>query len=160
YLAPVLAAGDDHVASSADWTPRDGFEEEGVPASIFHGGLGLRAHGQIGKPTDHPYAFLARMGSAALARRTAPCVTQKPAGTAAVLTWSPRRVASADARRQLRFSLPMAAPPATPAPRRAFTFRRRVSESEGNAWSAWRDLGRPASPTRQQLDLLHAAAVP
>ncbi len=160
YLAPVLAAGGDHVDSFAYWTLSDVFEEEGVPASIFHGGFGLLAHGQIRKPTYHLYAFMARMGSAVLARGTDHLVTRKPGGTVAVLTWNPVPSACADARRQLRFSLPMAAEAATSTPRRAFTFRRRVSESDGNAWSTWRDLGRPASPTRQQLDLLHAAAVP
>ena len=38
--------------------------------------------------------------------------------------------------------------------------RRRVNEDDGNAWTAWRAMGRPASPTTRQLDDLHVAATP
>ena len=55
----------------------------------------------------------------------------------------------------MRLSLPLDGAAGT-----AFVLRRRVGESDGNAFAAWQELGRPASPTRRQLADLHAAATP
>ena len=38
--------------------------------------------------------------------------------------------------------------------------RSTVNETDGNAFTAWQHLGRPASPTSRQLDLLHEASEP
>lgn len=161
YLAPVLAGGGDLVDSFSYWTVSDVFEEEGVPASFFHGGFGLLAHHGVRKPTYHLYAFMARMGPEVLARGTDHLVTRHADGHLAVLAWhpvdgSPTMPSDGHA---VRLSLPL--PTAADAgPARAFALRRRVSEGDGNAWTAWRELGRPASPTSTQLDLLHDAARP
>ena len=38
--------------------------------------------------------------------------------------------------------------------------RRSVNETEGNAWTAWRELGRPMYPSERVLDLLRDASAP
>ena len=35
-----------------------------------------------------------------------------------------------------------------------------VDEVAGNAWAAWREMGRPVSPSGRQLDVLHEASEP
>ncbi|WP_307793880.1 GH39 family glycosyl hydrolase [Actinotalea soli] len=175
YLAPVLAAGGEHVESFSYWTVSDVFEEAGVPASIFHGGFGLLTHGLIRKPTYHLYAFMARLGEEVLAEGVDHLVTRHADGRLAVLAWQPvdgSPVTAAD-RHHVRLSVPVGAgvrrtgtgagsseAPQPGQPRTAFVLRRRVNESDGNAWTAWQDLGRPASPGARHLDLLLDASRP
>lgn len=155
----MLAAAGDHVESFAYWTLSDVFEEEGVPAALFHGGFGLLTHGGIRKPTYHLYAFMARLGDQVLARGADHLVTRHPDGRLAVLAWQPvdGSPAPAPERHRVQLSLPLKADDGAG---RAFVMRRRVNEDDGNAWTAWRAMGRPASPTTRQLDDLHVAATP
>ncbi|MEN5072735.1 xylan 1,4-beta-xylosidase [Isoptericola cucumis] len=157
YLAPVLAAGGDLVDSFAYWTFCDVFEEAGVPASFLHGGFGMLAHRQVKKPTFHLFAFMARLGASVLARGRDHLVTRDDAtGRVTVLAWQP--VGGSDdpeepERHEVRLSLPVAGVT-------AFALRSEVDTERGNAWAAWRAMGRPASPTGRQLDALREAAEP
>ncbi|WP_213454422.1 GH39 family glycosyl hydrolase [Rhizomonospora bruguierae] len=157
YLAPVLAAGGDLVDSFSYWTFSDMFEEVGIPTALFHGGFGLLTHRQVKKPTYHLYAFMARMGEDVLARGEDHLVTRDAGGRVTVLAWAPVDVtgeAPPVAGHPLRLSLPVG-PGAS-----AFALRSSVSEEAGNAWAAWCEMGRPASPLPRQLDALRAAAEP
>lgn len=150
YLATVLAAGGELVDSFAYWTFCDVFEEVGVPASLMHGGFGLLAHRQIKKPAFHLYAFMARLGQQILARGDDHLVTRDEAGRVAVLAWAPVTVDS----HSVALSIPLAAPDGS----KAFVLRSRVNDEMGNAWTAWTRMGRPASPSRRQLDVLRETA--
>jgi xylan 1,4-beta-xylosidase len=149
YLAPVLANGGDLVDSFSYWTFSDMFEETGVPVALFHGGFGLLTHRQIKKPTFHLYAFLARLGDQLLARGADHLVTRDGDGRVTVLAWAPVDVTG----HRLSLSVPLSGDA-------AFLLRSSVSEESGNAWAAWGELGRPASPTARQLDILREAAEP
>ncbi|GGL00359.1 GH39 family glycosyl hydrolase [Mangrovihabitans endophyticus] len=156
YLAPVLAAGGEHVDSFSYWTFCDVFEEVGVPTALFHGGFGLLAHRQIKKPTYHLYAFLARLGDEILARADDHLVT-RDGDRLAVLAWHPVSTdgfTPADRRHTLALSLP--AGPATA----MYVRRATVNDECGNAWTAWREMGSPASPRPAQVDALREAAEP
>lgn len=160
YLAPVLASGGEHAASFAYWTFSDVFEEEGVPASFFHGGFGMLGHRQVRKPTFHLYAFMARMGQEVLARGVDHLVTRHAStGQVTVLAWQPvggtDDTAEAE-RHEIRLSVPVSATGSG----RVFGMRYDVDETAGNAWAAWREMGRPASPSARQLDALHEASEP
>jgi len=160
YLAPVLAAGGDLVDSFSYWTFCDVFEEVGIPTSIFHGGFGMLAHRQLKKPTYHLYAFMARMGASILARGRDHLVTRDDAtGRLTVLAWQP--VGGTDdpvepERHEVRLSLPVGGPSGSS----AYAHRSVVNETDGNAWAAWREMGRPRSPRARQLDALHESAEP
>jgi xylan 1,4-beta-xylosidase len=159
YLAPVLAAGGDLVDSFSYWTLSDMFEEAGVPASLFHGGFGLLTHRQIKKPSFHLYAFMARMKQQVLARGPDHLVTRDDAGQLTVLAWAPVDVtdhAGAAGGHRVRLSIPLGPGRSTS----AFVLRSSVNEEAGNAWTAWREMGRPASPRPGQLDALRDAADP
>lgn len=157
-LAPVLAGGGDLVDSFAYWTFCDVFEEENIPTALFHGGFGMLTHRQIKKPTYHLYAFMARMGSEILARGADHLVTRHPDGRIAVLAWQP--VGGTDdpdepAEHRLALSIPVSSADGS-----VYVRRSDVDEHRGNAFTAWRELGRPASPTRRQEEALREAAEP
>ncbi|MEV0895461.1 xylan 1,4-beta-xylosidase [Actinoplanes sp. NPDC049802] len=156
YLAPVLAGGGDLCDSFAYWTFSDTFEEEGVPTALFHGGFGLLTHRQIKKPVFHLYAFLARLAPEFVARGPDHLITADPSGRVTVLAWAPVDHTDADASpatHHVRLSLPGSG-------RSVFLLRSSVDDERGNAWAAWREMGRPHSPTARQLDLLREAAEP
>lgn len=162
YLAPVLAGGGEHADSFSYWTFSDVFEEENIPTALFHGGFGLLTHRQVRKPTFHLYAFLARMGRDVLARGEDHLVCRDDDGRVTVLAWQPLGGTAADdggdgPGHAVRLSVPVGGAPdgAT-----AFVVQRSVDVESGNAWAAWRELGRPADPTERQLALLHDCAEP
>jgi xylan 1,4-beta-xylosidase len=159
YLAPVVAGGGDLVDSFSYWTFCDVFEEIGVPTSLFHGGFGLLTHRQVKKPIYHLYAFMARLGDEILARGPDHLVTRDAAGHVAVLAWAPADPTgrSPVASHAVRLSVPVGPAGLSGA---AFVARSRVGEEAGNAWAAWRAMGRPRSPRPRQLDALREAAEP
>ena len=159
YLAPVVAAGGELVDSFSYWTFSDMFEEVGVPTSLFHGGFGLLTHRQIKKPTYHLYAFMARMGDQVLSRGSDHLVTRHPDGRVSILAWAPVDASGLEpvsAGHRLNLSVPLASQGSTT----AFALRSSVSEEMGNAWAAWGEMGRPASPRPRQLEVLREAAEP
>ncbi|MBO0607749.1 xylan 1,4-beta-xylosidase [Myceligenerans salitolerans] len=168
YLAPVLAGGGDLVDSFSYWTFSDVFEETGIPPALFHGGFGMLTHRQVKKPTYHLYAFMARMGPEVLARGTDHLVTRDPASRrVTVLAWQPVG-GSGDPdepdRHEVRLSIPVAVPTgcagSKPVAGRAFVLRHEVDVEHGNAWHAWSEMGRPASPSSRQFDLLREISEP
>ncbi len=158
YLAPVLAGGGEAADSFSYWTFCDVFEETNVPTTFFHGGFGLLTHRQIAKPTYHLYTFMARMGSQVLARGEDHLVCTDESGRVTVLAWQP--VGGSDAppapeRHEVHLSLPVSA-----AGDGVLVQRERVNERDGNAFTAWRELGRPMSPTERELEVLRRAERP
>lgn len=160
YLAPVLAGGGDVVDSFSYWTFSDVFEEVGIPTAFFHGGFGMLTHRQVKKPTYHLYAFMARMGQEILARGTDHLVTRDDAtGRVTVLAWQPvggTEVPPEPDTHEVGLSVPVPPGPSG----RAFAVRHDVDGERGNAWHAWGEMGRPASPSSRQLDLLRDLAEP
>ncbi|MFJ2239413.1 xylan 1,4-beta-xylosidase [Streptomyces sp. NPDC087859] len=157
YLAPVLAAGGDHVDSFSYWTFSDMFEEAGPPTALFHGGFGLLTHRQVKKPTYHLYAFMARMGDELLRRGSDHLVTRHPDGRVTVLAWAPVDASGetpGPSQHRLRLSVPVEGAG------EAFVRRSAVDEEHGNARTAWQRMGSPRSPRPDQLDVLHEAAEP
>jgi xylan 1,4-beta-xylosidase len=158
YLAPVLVHGGEHCDAFSYWTVCDVFEEQGPPTSVFHGGFGLLADRGLRKPTFHLYAFMARLGETVLAGGPDHVVTRRADGSVAILAWQPvggsadGPYGSAPATHRVTVDIPVAAP--------AAFVRRQVNEADGNAWTAWRDLGRPPAPTPRQMGLLLDAAEP
>src|SRR5690606_17237454 len=84
-------------------------------------------------------------------------VTRDDAGRVTVLAWQP--VGGTDdpvepERHELRLSVPV------PGSRTVYAHRSVVNDTEGNAWAALRDIGRPASPPPRHLAALDEAAEP
>lgn len=156
YLASVLVGGLHLADSYSYWTFCDVFEEENIPTSLFHGGFGLLAHRQIPKPAYHLYTFMARMGDRVLAQGNDHLVGTDADGRVTVLAWQPvggSEGPAADDRHEVLLSIPMSAP-------HAFARRERVNENDGNAFAAWRAIGRPRSPDRRTTEFLRDCGRP
>ena len=160
YLAPVVAGGGRCCDLFSYWTLCDVFEEQGVATSLFHGGFGMLGLHQLRKPTWHLYSFLARLGHEVLALGPDHLVTRHDDGRISALLWQPLfgtdegEYGAAPAQHRIRLSLPVGTAP------EAAVFRHRVNEHAGNAWTAWRELGRPAAPDARTMELLYDAAEP
>jgi xylan 1,4-beta-xylosidase len=103
---------------------------------------------------------MARMGTEILARGADHLVTRHPAtGQVTVLAWQPVG-GTDDAAEPDRHELRLSVPVRSAAGGRVFVMRHDVDETAGNAWAAWREMGRPASPSGRQLDALHEASEP
>lgn len=164
YLAPVLAGGGDLADSFSYWTFCDVFEEQNVPTSFFHGGFGLLTHRQVAKPTYHLFTFMARMGAQVLTRGDDHLVCADPSGRVTILAWQPvggTNDPQASDRHEVHLTVPMAIG-GVPCPdgTGVFVLRERVNEVDGNAFAAWRELGRPMSPDARQLDVIRRCERP
>ena len=161
HLAPVLARGGQVADAFSYWTFCDVFEEENVPTALFHGGFGLMTHRQIRKPTYHLYAFMAQLGPSILADGPDHFVTRHDDGRITILAWQPvggtaeGLYGAAPQDHQIAFEVPCQGDVPAMA-----VIRRRVNEHMGNAWTTWRELGRPMSPTLHTLDVLEEASWP
>lgn len=154
YLAPVLVAGGEHVASFSYWTLCDVFEEVGVPTAPLHGGFGLLGHRQLRKPAFHLYSFMSRLGPAILHQGVDHVVTRHPDGRIAILAWQP--VDGSELRTEghrVSLSIPASAPA-------AFVLERHVDAARGNVRAAWQAMGAPLAPSARALDDLHSASHP
>lgn len=149
----------------AYWVISDQFEEQGEPASLFHGGFGLLTIGNLRKPRYWALALLERLqaeelpveltgdGAGSLVEAIA---TRGPDGALAVLVWNGTLDHSriegdqALARRiELRFK---------GLPARPFTIRHsRVDETHSNIRQVWREIGSPDWPDEAAWARLHEA---
>ena len=160
YLAPVLTSDGDHAASFSYWTFSDVFEESNIPTAFFHDWFGLLTHRQVAKPTDHLYTFMALMGAQVLARGDDHLVCRDPSGRVTVLAWQPvggTNAPAASERHEVHLSVPMTGAPC-PDGTGVFMLRERVNEADGNAFAAWRELGRPMSLDEHQLDVIRRSS--
>ncbi len=166
YMGPWLAATisqcDGLVQNMAYWAFSDVFEEQGVVRTPFYGGFGLMAAGSIPKPTFNVFAILHQLGDrrlkvdseSALATVSAggPVVVAlwnyaPPDGTGATYTPPP---ASRGPEKVMEVTFAGAAKAA------AVTVWR-VDEKHGNVIAAYDAMGRPATPSREQIRQLQKA---
>ncbi|MGH8153239.1 MAG: GH39 family glycosyl hydrolase [Rhodanobacteraceae bacterium] len=165
FMGPWLANTIRECAGKATmmsyWTFSDVFEEQGVVRTPFYGGYGIIAEDRIDKPAFNAFAMLHRLGTRRLPLASdSALATRRPDGTVALALWN-------------------YAPPVgithvyTPgAPKGAMKhFDIDVSNFAANATArVWRldtrhgdviptfdRMGRPAFPTREQIEQLRAA---
>ncbi len=145
-IAQMLEAFGDTSASYSYWTFGDVFEEAGVPFTQFHGGFGLVANGLVPKPTLWTFAFYKKLMGECVLRESNMLVTKHNGGYRG-LCWSLGREGS-----EITLSLPIEG--------RAALITKTVDEECCNPLKAWHDIGQPASPTEEQLELIKACAYP
>jgi len=97
------------------------------------------------------------MGSQVLARGADHLVCVDDSGRVTVLAWQPVGGSdgpSAPDRHEVHLSIPVSGGDGVA------VLRERVNEDDGNAFTAWRELGRPMSPTERELAILRRAERP
>ncbi len=166
YMGPWMANDirlcDGLTESMAYWDFSDVFEEQGVVRTPFYGGFGLIAEDRIPKPALNVFAALHELGETRLAQSSEyALVTRRKDGALVVALWN--------------YSPPdgtgdqYAPPPRGPRPVKRFELTLkgmsagarvsmvRVDDDHGSAIKAFDAMGRPATPTREQIVQLRAA---
>ncbi len=169
YMGPWLANNirlcDGLTESMSYWSFSDVFEEQGVVKTPFYGGFGLVAADNIPKPALNAFAMLHQMGDrrihldseSALATRSADGSVvvalwnyAPPYGTGASYTPPP---ADAGASKTFTVKLGGVRPDAA-------VVVWRLDADHGNVVKTFDAMGRPATPTREQIATLRAAGAP
>ncbi len=151
YLARQLSGLGDVNYGYSYWTFGDVFEEQGVPNSLFHGGFGMVAHGNIPKPTFWTFYFykqLKSFGQDCVYRDDKAVIVKNEKGYAGIL-WN---IDEEDVTRELAFEL---------TEDDDYTLlTKTVDETTCNPLKVWHDLGEPAYPTAEETELIRSAAQP
>ena len=152
------------------WTFTDVFEEGGAGDTIFHGGFGLINFQGIAKPAFHAYRLLHALGDERIAQGPGWIATrQARTGALAALAYHyppemPQAApTSAGSREVAERTLALGAPEPLRIDVTGLGAGARVTvetldAAHGNAMAAWRAMGSPEPPTREQVRLLREAA--
>jgi xylan 1,4-beta-xylosidase len=148
WLANNIRLCDGLTTMMSYWTFSDVFEEQGVIKTPFYGGYGLIAEGGVPKAAFQAFAMLHRLGD----RRSQPdlshaLVTKRSDGTIAIALWNYAAPGTTGTTRKIHVGLDGFA--GTP------HYQVEIVEPDhGSPLDAWRAMGSPASPTREQYDQL------
>jgi len=155
YIAYLLSIMGDTCASYSYWTFGDVFEEQGIAFTPFSGCFGLLANGMIPKPTYWTYVFFSNLTGDAVARSENYVVTKDKEGTYRGVAWyihDDLKPAPAVCN-TLNFSLEL--------DNGEYVYiEKLVDEITSNPLKSWIDIGSPAYPSDEQLDLLYECALP
>src|SRR5690242_3687225 len=155
YVGPALANTvrqcDGMVDMLSFWTFSDVFEEGGPIQRPFEGHFGLRAKGGINKPSFYAFGLLHRLGDRRIAN-VAPniLVTRRSDGSLALAVWNlvdPDKSGS-PVHLRLIFNQALANAPVDMS---------LVDDNHGNTLAAYRALGSPQYPTKEQIRKMNAA---
>lgn len=158
------------VDSMAYWTFTDVFEEHGAGDTLFHGGFGMINFQGVVKPTFHAYRFLHALGDELLCRAPGGVVTRdRRTGRHTAIAWHyPREMsrsvpASFHSRDVADRVLGMGESEALTVELADLkpgvqVLVETLGQGNGDAMSAWKSMGQPDAPTREQTRLLRQAA--
>ena len=175
YMGPWLANNirlcDGLTEQMSFWTFSDVFEEQGVVRSPFYGGFGIIAEDGIHKPAFNAFSMLHQLGDqrlklAATSGNSEPddiLATRSSTGSLVLALWNYAPPFGEGAT--------YTPPPANPGPTKDITLKltgvqpnatvtiTRLDANHGNAVKAFDAMGRPATPSRQQIAGLRAAGL-
>jgi xylan 1,4-beta-xylosidase len=156
YVARLLSEMGDTCASYSYWTFGDVFEESGIAFTPFSGCFGLVTNGTVPKPTYWTFSFFNKLSSDAVARDNNYILTRDKDGSLQGVAWNPVEEAAADpAEDTISLKLDLSLDNGDYA-----VITKLVDEQVCNPLKTWINLGSPAYPTKEQLDILKASAVP
>ena len=166
YMGPWLAATisqcDGLTEAMSYWTFSDVFEEQGIVKTPFYGGFGVLAEDGIPKPALNAFAMLHQLGNQRIKLDSDSAIaTRRSDGSLVMALWNYAPPYGTGAT--------YTPPPADLGPMKTFHLelkgRQRNAKIEiwkldadhGNVIKAYDAMGRPASPSRDQLAQLRAA---
>ncbi len=163
WLATTISQCDGLVESMAYWSFSDVFEEQGVVRNPFYGGFGLIAADSITKPTYNIFALLHRLGDKRLKLDSDSALATRTANGALVIAlWNYAPPVGTGAK--------YTPPPASLGPDKTFELTLggagnaatlyRVDSTHGNVVHAFDAMGRPDTPSRDQIRELQKAGAP
>lgn len=158
WLAETIRACDGLTTMMSYWTFSDVFEEQGIVRTPFYGGFGLIAEDHIPKAAFNDFRLLHELGKWRLPTREAAdpaapgpaLATRRADGSLAVAAWNyaPARGGGKERTITLEFEN---------LPPRSRARIEVVDPEQGSPLPAWRAMGEPATPTREQIAALQAA---
>jgi len=164
WLADTIRQVDGIVDQMAYWDFSDVFEEQGVVRTPFYGGFGTIAADRIPKPAFNAFAMLHQLGDKRFANPSESVLATRDSSGAVVLAlWN---YAAPFGEGATYTPPPSTLPPAKTfhlhlahVPGNAAVTIERLDADHGNAVKLFDQMGRPATPSRQQiLDLRKAGA--
>ncbi len=151
WLANNIRECDGLANIMAYWDVSDVFEEQGVVKSPFYGGYGLVAEREIPKAAFRAFELLHRLGDQRVASESENAlVTKRPDGTFAVALWNYAEPGEKGSPRTFHLN--------TRNTEAKFFRMQKVAPGSGSPLEAWTQMGRPASPTFQQIQALIKAS--
>ena len=152
WLANNIRLCDGLTTAMSLWTFSDVFEEQGVMKTPFHGGFGLIAEHQIPKAAYNAFRLLHELGTERIPVASDNALATRGAdGELAIAVWNYAAPKEAGSPREFRLEVA-----GLNGPQHA---RIQVVDAQhGSPLAAWEAMGRPAFPTRQQIELLRDAA--
>ncbi|MGD0364397.1 MAG: glycosyl hydrolase family 39 [Bryobacteraceae bacterium] len=152
WLANNIRVCDGLTTAMSLWTFSDVFEEQGVVKQPFYGGYGLIAEDGIPKAAFNAFRLLHMLGTERIpAASENALVTRDADGPLAIAVWNYAAPEDAGAPREMRLAIA-----GLNGPHRASI--QVVDAGHGSPLAAWESMGRPAFPTRHQIQVLRDAA--
>lgn len=155
YIARTLAEIGDYATGYSYWTFGDVFEEHGIPFTPFYGGFGLLANGSIPKPTYWTFKFFKDLKAEeqnCVYRDKNVVLVKTKSGTYKGILWN---LTHETKQKNIKVNFKI-----TQLKDRFCMLTKTVDEKNCNPVKIWHDLGEPANPTEQQVELLRNSAQP
>ena len=162
WLAGTISQCDGLTEAMSYWTFSDVFEEQGVVKTPFYGGFGLVAVNGIPKPAFNAFTMLHELGDRRIKVDSGSVLaTKRSDGTVVVALWNYAPPFGTGAT--------YTPPPANPGPDKNFTLKLdgvapnapvqiwRLDAEHGNVLKTYDAMGRPATPSREQIVRLREA---
>jgi xylan 1,4-beta-xylosidase len=148
WMAQTISQCDGMVNMMSYWTFSDVFEEQGVIKTPFYGGYGLVAEDGIPKPAFDVFELLHSLGTERLPNAANNVlVTRRKDGAVLIAAWNLVEPGAAGADRIVSLDLKGIAAD-------AHAVVRRVDASHGDTLDAWKRMGNPKYPTKEQIEVL------
>jgi len=152
WLANTIRECDGLTAAMSYWTFSDVFEEQGVVKTPFYGGFGLIAEGGIPKAAFNAFMMLHKLGERRLQPELANAIVTKRAdGTLVLAVWN--YASDADQGDVERVRVHIAGWKTEPRIQVEV-----LDPKRGSALTAWKAMGAPRFPTREQYQALRRTA--
>ncbi|HEV2381903.1 MAG TPA: cellulase family glycosylhydrolase [Terriglobia bacterium] len=155
YMGPWLGYTISHCAGLVDimsyWSFSDVFEEQGVVKKPFYGGFGLLAAGNIPKAAFNDFKILHELGDERLpVNSDSALATRRHDGSLEIAVWNYAPPEAAGSSKQVTLSF-------EGLPRQRHVRVQWVDDQRGSSLAAWKAMGEPAFPSREQQRQLRAA---
>ncbi len=152
WLADTISKCDGKTKMMSYWTFSDVFEEGGVIKTPFYGGFGIVAEDGIPKPAFNAFKLLHKLGHQRLpAPVNEGIVTRRADGTLVIAAWNLVEPGASGSDKTITFEFEGVHDG-------AYAEIDRVDAKHGDTLAAWKAMGSPKYPTRQQVRALRSAS--
>jgi xylan 1,4-beta-xylosidase len=152
WMANTIRECDGLTEMMSYWTFSDVFEEQGVIKTPFYGGFGLVAEDGIPKPSFDAFELLHMLGTERLAEKADDVlVTRRKDGTLVIAAWNFVEPGASGPEKTIDLDLKGIS-------NGARATIRRVDAQHGDTLDAWKKMGSPNFPTREQIVALRKAS--